>query len=230
MINSIETVSEGPLVSLVVVTHNAFPYVRRLLRSLPRTRGVAYEVVVVDNRSKPLLRAYLALQAIRGRIQRLCLLERNTWFAQANNIGAAATSRSSRYVVLLNSDTEVRHPDWLARLVELHEGGATSYGFVTSGPVPRADGYCLLVDRELYLKYGLDEQFEWFWGVTKLQAELLNAGFGVRAVREHDHLLHHFGGKSSDKTVTRRAKGMKVDRKDVAAWFAGHSVDVIERA
>ena len=230
MINSIETVSEGPLVSLVVVTHNAFPYVRKLLRSLRRTRGVAYEVVVVDNHSKPLLRAYLALQAIRGRIQRLCLLERNTWFAQANNIGAAASSRSSRHVVLLNSDTEVRHPDWLARLLELHEGGATSYGFVTTGPVPRADGYCLLVDRELYLAYGLDERFEWFWGVTKLQAELLKAGHRVRAVREHDHLLYHFGGKSSDKAVTRKAKGMKVDRKDVAAWFAGHSVDVIERA
>ena len=52
----------------------------------------------------------------------------------------------------------------------------------------------------------------------------------MRAVREHDHLLYHFGGKSSDKAVTRKAKGMKVDRKDVAAWFAGHSVDVIERA
>src|ERR671915_252379 len=184
VINSIATVSEGPLVSLVVVTHNAFPYVRRLLRSLRRTRGVAYEVVVVDNRSKPLLRAYLALQAIRGRIQRLRLLER-------------------------------------------HEGGATSYGFVKGGPVPRADGYCLLVDRELYLTYGLDERFEWFWGVTRLQAELLNAGHGVRAVREHDHLLYHFGGKSGDKTVTRRAKGMKGDRNDVAAWFAGHSVHVI---
>jgi Glycosyl transferase family 2 len=230
VINSIEAVSEGPLVSLVVVTHDAFPYVRKLLRSLRRTRGVAYEVVVVDNRSKPVLRGYLALQAIRGRIQRLCLLERNTWFAQANNIGAATSSRSSRHVLLLNSDTEVRHPDWLARLLELHEGGATSYGFVKSGPVPRADGYCLLVDRELYLQYGLDERFEWFWGVTKLQAELLNAGHRVRAVREHDHLLHHYGGKSSDRTVTKRAKGMKVDRKEVAGWFGGHSVDVIERA
>jgi hypothetical protein len=101
---------------------------------------------------------------------------------------------------------------------------------LTTRPVPRADGYCLLGDRELYLEYGLDEQFEWFWRVTKLQAELLKAGHGVRAVREHDHLLYHFGGKSSGKGLTRGAKGMKVDRKDVAAWFAGHSVDVIERA
>lgn len=224
--------AEGPLVSLVVVTHNAFPYVRRLLRSLPRTRGVPYELIVVDNRSRQPLRAYLALGAIRGRIQRLCLLERNTLFSPANNIGAAVASRSARYVLLLNSDTEVRHPDWLLRLLELHDRGATSYGFVTSGPVPRADGYCLLVDRDLYLAYGLDENFEWNWAVTKLQAELLRAGHAVRAVREHDHLLYHFGGKSvrgkSGKIATRGAK--RANRKDVVGWFAGHSVDVVERA
>jgi GT2 family glycosyltransferase len=219
-----------PLVGLVVVTHNAFPYVRRLLRSLPRTRGVAYELVVVDNRSRQLMRAYLARQALRGRIERLCLLDRNTLFAEANNIGVAATSRSARHVVLLNSDTEVRHPDWLRRLLELHDRGATSYGFVETGPVPRADGYCLLLDRDLYLRHGLDEDFQWFWSVTKLQGELLREGFPVRAVRAHDHLLHHYGGGSSQKALTRRAKGMRVNRDEVTAWFGGHSVDVIERA
>jgi GT2 family glycosyltransferase len=217
-------------VSLVVVTHNAFRYVRRLLRSLPRTRGVAYELVVVDNRSRPIVRAYLASQALRGRITRLCLLDRNTLFAEAHNIGVAAASRSARHVVLLNSDTEVRHQDWLRRLLELHDRGATSYGFVATGPVPRADGYCLLVDRDLYLARGLDEEFQWWWSVTKLQGELLRDGFSVRAVRDHDHLLFHFGGGSSGKAVTRQAKGMRVKRDQVAAWFGGRSVDVIDRA
>jgi len=224
------TADARPLVSLVVVTHNALPYIHRLLRSLPRTRGVDYEVVVVDNRSRTLVRMYLVLQTLRGRIARVCLLDRNTLFAEANNIGAAASSRSARHVLLLNSDTEVRHPDWLARLLELHRGGATSYGFVAGGPVPRADGYCLLVDRDLYLAHGLDEDFEWFWGVTKLQAELLQAGHPVRAVRDHDHMLHHFGGKSGGKPLVRRAKGMRVNREEIVGWFAGRSVDVIERA
>jgi hypothetical protein len=223
-------VTERAFVSLVVVTHNALPYIHRLLRSLPRTRGVAYEVVLVDNRSRTPVRAYLAMQALRGRITRVVLLERNTLFAEANNIGAAASSRSARHVLLLNSDTEVRHPDWLLRLLELHRGGATSYGFVSGGPVPRADGYCLLVDRDLYLSNGLDEDFEWFWSVTKLQAELLKAGHPVRAVRDHGHLLHHFGGGSGDKALVRRAKGMRVDREEVVSWFAGNSVDVIDRA
>jgi GT2 family glycosyltransferase len=189
---------------------------------------VAYEVVVVDNRSRQLTRAYLALRAIRGDVQRLCLLERNTLFSPANNIGAAAASRSARYVLLLNSDTEVRHPDWLLRLLELHERGATAYGVVNRGPVPRADGYCLLVDRDLFIAYGLDENFGWNWAVTKLQAELLKAGHAVRAVQEHDHLLYHFGGKSGEPP--RGAKGMRVNRDEVVGWFDGHSVELIERA
>jgi hypothetical protein len=99
---------------------------------------------------------------------------------------------------------------------------------VTFGGVPRGDGYCLLVDGDLYVAYGLDENFEWNWAVTKLQAELLKAGHAVRAVREHDHLLYHFRGKSGE--APRSAKGMRVNRNDVVGWFAGHSVDVVERA
>ena len=179
----------SPTVSLVVVTHNALHYILRLLRSLPRTRGVAYELVVVDNRSRQVTRALLAVCALLGRIQRLSLLDRNTLFAPGNNIGAAATSRSSSYVLLLNSDVEVRDPDWLRRLLALHRRGATSFGFVDGDPIPRADGYCLLVDRDLMLEHGLDEEFEWSWSITKLQAQLLAAGHRVQAVREHDHLL-----------------------------------------
>jgi glycosyltransferase involved in cell wall biosynthesis len=213
-----------------VVTHNALRYTLRLLRSLPRTRGVDYELVVVDNRSRALTRAILAAAALLGRIDRLCLLDRNTLFAPANNIGAAATSRTARHVVLLNSDVEVRDPDWLARLLALHRRGATSFGLALGTPT-RADGYCLMIDRDLMVRYGLDEQFEWFWSATKLQAELLAAGHSVRAVREHDHLLHHFGGRSGGEHATWAAKGMALERDEVERWFEGErAVEVIDRA
>jgi GT2 family glycosyltransferase len=218
-----------PVVSIVVVTFNALPYVLRLLRTLSRTRGVAFELIVVDNRSRLPTRLVLMAAALLGRIQRLVLLDRNTLFSPANNIGAAASTRTSEYVLLLNSDVEVRDPDWLARLLDLHEGGATSFGLVTSEPV-RADGYCLLVDRPLFLEYGLDEAFEWFWGATKLQAQLMEAGHPVRAVREHDHLLYHFGGKSRGKKLTAGARGMDHDRQEIVRWFGRHRVEVLERA
>jgi GT2 family glycosyltransferase len=218
------------MISIVVVTHNALQYILRLLRSLGRTETIPYELVVVDNRSRFVTRAVLAAAALTGRIQRLCLLERNVLFAPGNNIGVAATNRTSRYVLLLNSDVEVRDPSWLRRLLELHERGATAFGFVEGGPVPRADGYCLLVDRDLILETGLDEEFEWYWSITKLQAELLTSGHRVRAVRDHDHLLYHFGGKSGPPARTRSAKGMTVDRGAIAGWFGDHSVEVIDRA
>jgi hypothetical protein len=219
-----------PAVSLIVVVHNAFLYTLRMLRTLPRTRGVDYELVVVDNRSRLPTRLLLIAAALFGRIQRLCLLERNTMFAPGNNIGLGLTSRSARHVLLLNSDVEVRDPDWLARLLAHHQGGATSFGYVETEPCGRADGYCLLVDRELMIEHGLDEEFEWFWSVTKLQANLLTQGHQVRAIKEHDHLLFHFGGKSGRRKLTRTAKGMNLDREEVRGWFGGCSVEVIERA
>jgi hypothetical protein len=218
-----------PSVSVVVVTHNALRYTLRLLWSIRRTRGVAYEVVVVDNRSRPPVRAVLAVCALLGRIQRLCLLDRNTLFAEGNNIGAAATSRTATHVLLLNSDVEIRHPDWLLRLVGLHSRGATSFGLAQNAPT-RADGFCLLIDRDLMLAHGLDEEFEWFWSITKLQADLLAAGHRVQAVRDHDHLLHHFGGKSGGHKVVRRAKGMDTDRDEVHQWFGDRTIEVIDRA
>jgi GT2 family glycosyltransferase len=218
-----------PVVSIVVVTFNALPYVLRLLRSLPRTRDVDYELVVVDNRSRLPTRLVLMAASLLGRIQRLVLLDRNTLFSPANNIGAAASSRTSRYVLLLNSDVEVRDPRWLERLLELHEGGATSFGVATGEPL-RADGYCLLVDRPLMVEHGLDESFEWFFGATKLQAELMEAGHRVRAVRDHDHLLYHFGGRSKGRKLTAAARGMDHDRQEIIRWFDNHAIEVLERA
>ena len=216
-----------PEASIVVVTRNAFVYCVRLFRSLRRTRGVRYEVVVVDNRSRLPTRLLLTALALAGRINRLCLLDRNTLFAEGNNIGVAASNRAAPHVLLLNSDVEVRDPDWLRRLLDAHRSGATSLGLVDEGPVPRADGYCLLVDRDAYERGGLDEVHQWWWGVTKLQARLLRDGLPVRAVREHDELLVHFGGKSG--RGHKGAAGMDVEPEEIQGWFGGRRVERVDR-
>lgn len=216
-----------PEVSVVVVTHDAPRYVLKLFRSLPRTRGVRYEVVVVDNRSRLPTRTLLVGLALAGRVQRLCLLNRNTLFAEGNNVGVAAASRRAPLVLLLNSDVEVRDPGWLRRLLDAHRRGVTSLGHVEGGPVPRADGYCLLIDRDLYEAERLDERFEWWWGATRLQARVLRAGHSVRAVADHDELLIHFGGKSG--SGFEGAAGMATTPDDVRGWFAGERVERLDR-
>src|SRR5687768_8660515 len=117
-------------VSLIVLTHNAARYCVKLFRSLPLTTQVDYEVVVVDNASNAATRVVLWMFSLMGRINRLCLLDQNTLFAQGNNIGSRIASRRSTHLLLLNSDVEVRHPLWLRKLLDLHKSGASAYGYV----------------------------------------------------------------------------------------------------
>jgi glycosyl transferase family 2 len=215
----------GPEVSIVVVTHNAFIYCLRLFRSLSRTAGVRYEVVVVDNRSRLPTRLLLIALALGGRIKRLCMLHRNTLFAEGNNIGVDATSREAPLVLLLNSDVEVRDPMWLRNLVDAHQRGVTALGFVDEHPISRADGYCFLIDRDLYQNIRLDESHQWWWGMTKLQAAVLREGLPVRSVRDHDDLLVHFGGKSGRGHF--KATGMDVSEAQVLEWLDGRQVESV---
>jgi glycosyltransferase involved in cell wall biosynthesis len=206
-------------VSIVVVTHNALPYTRVLFSSLRRTRGVAFETVVVDNASSARTRAYLSRLQRRGTIDTLCLRSDNPLFARAVNLGVRLTDPDSQHVLLLNPDVEIRDPRWLTLLLEAHCGGATGYGLLTDEAGPRTDGYCLLVDRALMLAHPLDEDYPGWWCVARLQAELLAAGVPVRAVSDHDHLLFHFGRKSGPGFET--AAGAATSAETVRAWFAG---------
>src|SRR5579871_6117950 len=99
-------------VSIVVLTHNARQNCEILLGTLTMTQGVQYELVVVDNNSEADTRSYLWSQFEAGKINRICFLERNTLFAEGNNIGVAASSRATTHVLLLNSDVEIRQPLW----------------------------------------------------------------------------------------------------------------------
>jgi glycosyltransferase involved in cell wall biosynthesis len=214
-----------PTVSILIVAFNAPRHLLRLFRSLTQTSGVDYEVVVVDNRSRAPTRWLLHVLASTRAINRLTLLDRNTLFAGGVNTALRVSSPASRYLLLLNPDIEIRDSDWLRRLLDVHERGATSLGFVEGGPWPRADGYCFLIDRDLF--GGLSPEFHWWWGVTKLQADLLQAGHAVRAVRAHDHLITHAGGASGPPP--RHARGMETDDSTIRDWFGGAHVAVIDR-
>jgi hypothetical protein len=186
-----------PELSLIILTHNAFWFCVRLFRSLRITQGVHFEVVVVDNRSRLSTRVLLRLLNRLGRIDKLQMMNHNALFAAGNNAGVAMAA--GRYVLLPNSDVQVRDPLWLRRQLSLHQRGATGLGFLDAPP--RADGFCFLVDRDLYLEFGLDEAHPWWWSITKLQAALLRSGAHVQAIRDHEHALFHFGGKSGNRGV-----------------------------
>ena len=208
-------------VSILILTHNAPRYVWLTLKSLRMTSGVDYEVICVDNKSKMLTRLLLVFCQWAKWIDKLCILNYNSLFAGGNNIASRLADPKSRYFLLLNSDVQIMRADWLSRLMSEHRSGATSLGVVPSNqffPIPRLDGYCFLIDRELYEQFGLNEsRFQWFWAVTKLQADLLANGKCVRGFAGHQKYLVHFGGKSGSGYTN--AKGMDTEVKEILSWF-----------
>jgi len=218
--------AQNPEVSILILTHNASRYVRKTLKSLRLTKGVNFEVVVVDNASNWPLRIMLLRWQHLGWIDKLCLLNYNSLFARGNNIASRLATPSAPYLLLLNSDIEVRNEHWLRKMIDVHQPGMTAYGVVQGDPITRVDGYCLLVDSKLYRDRMLDESFQWFWSVTKMQAQILSAGCTVQGFVEHESLLHHFGGKSGKGY--RGAKGMDMNMQDIIAWFEGHTVTIFD--
>ena len=212
-------------VGIVVVSYNALRYARRMLKTVRSTTSVDFEISVVDNNSGLLTRLWWTLQKFLGRINRLALLDQNTFFAEGCNIGVAMTARDVTHILLLNTDCEILDSDWLRRIVAVHKEGATGLRYVTSGAWPRADGFCFLVDRHCW-EQGLDENFQWWWAITGLEARLLRQGREVQAVSNYEDVLVHHGGKSGQ--AFKNARSTNITKATVAEWFDGRHVSVLE--
>ncbi len=207
--------------SILMLTHNAPTYVWRSLATVHKRtkffRG-RVDVVVVDNASTRITRYLLHLAKALKRIDALIFNPVNSLFAGGNNIAAQHACKDSEYYLLLNSDIEVRSDEWLDVLLNKMEPhvGAVAFGACHDAPV-RADGYAILIRKELFDRFRMDESFQWFWSMTKLEAQILAAGYDIVAFENHEKWLHHFGGKSG--LDWQGAKGMDVERQEVLSWF-----------
>lgn len=216
-----------PKVSIIVLCYNAPGYCWKTFSSLRKTQYASYEVIAVDNHSRFRTKLVLFLSYLLGRIHKLCFLNANTLFAGGNNFGARLAAADSPLLLLLNSDILIKDPLWLDKLTALHERGASAYGYVEGGAIPRADGYCFMIDKDLYLEYQLDEfKYPWWWSITKLQSQLLTAGHSVKAVSEHDHILLHYGGKSGTEHLKKRKDFF--EEPDLHEWFRDKRVQIAE--
>lgn len=215
------------MVSIIILSYNAKVFTRHTIKTLQKTQSVEFETIVLDNGSSAASVRMLKRLKAQGAIDKLILLDENTFFAKGNNRAFEACDPSSKAIVLLNSDVEIRDREWLTHLMNIHQKGSTSFGLCDNEPHIRGDGYCIMIDRDLYDRFRLDEQFEWWWSITKLQAEILNAGYAVTAVKNHESLLHHYGGMSGSDWVN--AAGMNVEGNEVKRWFKAGKVNVIDK-
>lgn len=214
--------------SILMLTHDAPKYVKESIISVKeKTDRKDYELIVVDNASKLWTRILLKKLKKKGYIDKLYFNKVNALFAKGNNLASTFAAPDSEYLLLLNSDISIKNCGWLHKLIEIHpkEGGISSFGAVDEEPV-RADGYCMLIDKYLYDKYKLDERYEWFWGVTKLESNVLKEGLRIIAVKNHEKYIHHYGGKSGKGYAN--AKGLETDIEEVCQWFSKGEVEILE--
>ncbi|OHE60256.1 MAG: hypothetical protein A2Z47_05255 [Thermodesulfovibrio sp. RBG_19FT_COMBO_42_12] len=218
-------VLENKKVSIIILVHNAPKYVIKTLSSLKKTKNIVYETIVIDNKSRFFTKFILFSYFIFKRINRLLFIDENTLFSKGNNIGSKIISNDSTYILLLNSDVKINNPYWLEILLQHHETGSISFGVAHGNGLPqRADGFCFLIDKEIYIKYQLDEYYEHTWSITKLQAELLKAGYCVKAIRNYSEYITHFG-KKSGKIKQKRKASIEA----VATWFNNNEVKIIDK-
>ncbi len=217
-------------VSILMLTYNAPKYVYKSIKTVKeKTADVDYELIVFDNASKPITKFLLKHLNKKGYIDKLFLNDKNDLFAKGNNKASALADKKSSYYLLLNSDIEIKNEKWLSNLLSMHpaNGGISSYGAVLYEPV-RADGYCMLIDKSLYDKYRLNENFEWWWSVTELESHVLKENKDIIAVANHEKYIHHFGGKSGKGF--KDAKGMDINIEEVKKWFNDKKVTIIDKA
>jgi hypothetical protein len=112
-------VTDTPTVSVIIVSWNALPLLRKCLPSVAATEWPGLEVVLADNGSDDGSAEWVEAQLPGVRIVRH---PENWGFCRGNN--EAIRQTTSEFVVLLNNDVEVT-AGWLAPLVERMQGDPT---------------------------------------------------------------------------------------------------------
>ena len=106
----------APKVSIVILNWNNALFTRACLDSIWRhTAGVKYEIVLVDNGSRP--DDFWQLVSKPGKF-RILRSQDNRFFSEGNNLGAEAAR--GEFLVFLNNDVTVS-PNWLNALLQMFE-------------------------------------------------------------------------------------------------------------
>ena len=107
-------------VTIIIPNYNGIKFMKDCIESLRIQTYKNFEILVVDNGSKDESVDYLRdLESYESNLNiKAIYLDENLGFAGGVNVGLAACD--SKYVILLNNDTEV-FPDYVEMLVEIQD-------------------------------------------------------------------------------------------------------------
>jgi len=208
VINVSKKDEEYPSVSIIIVNFNGKELLRRCLTSLLTTNYPNFEVIIVDNASTD--GSVELIEKLFGSYPRIRVIENreNLGHAEGCNIGARVAR--GRYLVFLDSDTEMKigecftldnershsAENWLLELVKVMESdesiGAAQAKMVLAKDSRLLDYTCMAIDAlgTWHATYGLKED------EFKEKIEILAASSGCCIVRRE--VFDEAGGFDSD--------------------------------
>ena len=105
--------------SIVIPVCNQLESTKNTIRSIiDNTHDVPYEIIIIDNGSKPDVRNYFDLIAKQIKIQYI-RNEQNAGVIKALNQGVNAANY--RYVMVMHNDVLIREENWLGKIIKLME-------------------------------------------------------------------------------------------------------------
>ena len=196
-----------PLVHIIVITCNGKRHLEKCLPSLAQTTYANFHTILLDNASTDGSSEYARATFPNIEIVRHPV---NYGFAKGNNlVMERALQQGADYALLLNDDTIILNPDWLACAVNVAEQspGVGMVGFDLTTDTGRATptrlevsdaktllGCALLIKSGLLRDVGLfDETYFAYFEETDLEARALRAGYALKAINIP---LYHAGGGS----------------------------------
>lgn len=159
-----------PLVSIIIPSKDHPEILKQCIDSIRDfTRYSRYEIVVVDNGSKPenrrLISAYLESVGAKYIYQ-----EEKFNFSAMCNRGAAQAE--GEYLLFLNDDIEIFQPDWLERMLghaqQKHTGAVGAKLFYPGKTLLQHSGVSNPVDGPLHSFLGLDDQYPYYFGWNRV--------------------------------------------------------------
>lgn len=109
--------------------------------------------------------------------------------------------------------------------MEVHKRGITACQVCDEYDL-RPDGWCLLVDKDIYNNLKLDEKrFTWYFSIADFASRVKNAGYSIQSIRNYKYVICHFGGASEISTSV--ALSSLKSGENVCDWFP-HRCDLID--
>jgi GT2 family glycosyltransferase len=184
----------SPSVSIIIVNFNGKELMKRCLTSLLTTNYPNFEIILVDNASTD--GSVEWIKKLSGSCPYIKIVEtrENLGHAEGCNIGAQAAK--GKYLVFLDSDTELETEDWLWELVKVMESdesiGLAQAKVVLAKDKRQIDYVCTAIDAlgTWAATYGLKED------KLKENFEVLAASSGCCIVRKK--VFNEVGGFDPD--------------------------------